>query len=89
MTDQEIYADLVRGTTCACTAAKKPRMSFCRGCYGRLPGGVQQALYDRDGGYPDAYRRARTVLGMPIQPATRPDRSPTPVSLEPSTQTHK
>ncbi len=89
MTDRDILIDLVRGARCACTAAKKPPMSFCRGCYGRLPVGLQQALYARDGTYPDAYRRALTVLGFQ-EPGAQPlDRPPTPIPTPPFHTTHK
>ena len=89
MTDHEILLDLVRGTQCACTSSKKPRMSFCRGCYGRLPVGVQQALYARDGSYPDAYRRALVILGFTEPGAKAPDRAPTPRPFPLNQATHK
>lgn len=88
MTDRDILLDLVRGTRCACTAAKKPRMSLCRGCYGRLPVGLQRALYERDE-YPAAYRRALTFLGFPEPANAAPDRGPQAGATPDLFQTHK
>jgi len=89
MTDRNIYIDLLTGTRCVCTSTKKRGMSLCAGCYGRLPIGVKHALYDRDGNYPDAYRRALTVLGLPEPVAQPPDRGPSPVAAQPFESTHK
>ena len=72
-TDREIWDALLLSQSCACGGLKRRRKSFCPGCYKRLPEGLQRALYNRDE-YPDAYRRALTVLGFdsPHQPKPQP-----------------
>ncbi len=44
---------------------KRARQTFCRGCFGRLPRGMQTDLYKRFGeGYEEAYRAAVKFLGF-------------------------
>ena len=61
--DKAIYENL-RGLDCVCGAKKAPRKSFCRVDYFRLPVGLRNALYERDG-YPETFRRALTLLELP------------------------
>lgn len=89
MTDRDILLDLITGKQCACTVPKKPRTSFCQGCYGRLHEGLQRALYERDGSYPDAYRRAREFLGFPELVRKAPDSGPRPAPTQLFHTTHK
>lgn len=63
MTDADIWDALLRKQECACGGAKRGRQSFCRGCWGRLPEGLQKALWDR-AEYAAAYRRALEFLKL-------------------------
>lgn len=51
------------GKVCRCDRPKRPRMTFCRGCYFALPASMRQDLYKRFGeGYEDAYEAAVAYL---------------------------
>lgn len=74
MTDREIIVNFV-GVKCLCGADKKTRKSFCRLHYFALPQGLRENLFELDG-YPETFRRALTVLGIP-----EPQNQPAPTTV--------
>ena len=51
------------GEVCRCGKRKAGKMTFCAGCYRRLPHPMQMALYRRVGqGYEEAYAAAVEFL---------------------------
>jgi hypothetical protein len=57
------YMSELMSNECWCGGPKKPRKSFCYGCYKRLRGDLQRDLYSRLGnGYEAAYEAAVKYL---------------------------
>ncbi len=65
MTEMTDLLNELIGEVCVCGRGKRPRETFCRGCYYSLPTRMRKDLYKRMGqGYEEARRAAVKCLGL-------------------------
>lgn len=74
LTRDELVAELA-SMKCQCGKKKMPPMTFCSGCYHKLPKPLRNALYLKIGhGYEGARKRAGEILAEKGQTGNGPER---------------